>query len=228
VAVTDRALAYRTSYDRVADRYAATFADELAHKPLDRALLACFAELVRGRGHVADIGCGPGHVAGYLRDLGLSVLGIDLSPGMVAQARRLVTGVEFREGDMSALDVEDCSWGGIVAFYSVIHLTPEAVPSALREFHRALMPGGLLLLAFHVGEETRHLDEWWGERVDLDFHFFRTAALEDQLAAAGFAVEARVEREPYAPAEVATRRGYLLARKPESGAGVVSAETSPA
>lgn len=222
--MTDRIMAHRTSYDRVAERYAVQFGDELAYKPLDRALLACFADLVRGRGPVADIGCGPGHVAGHLRHLGLPVLGIDLSPAMVARARRLVPGVDFREGDMCALGVADGVWGGIVAFYSVIHLPSEAVPRALREFRRALRPGGHLLLAFHVGDETRHLDEWWGERVDLDFHFFRTATLEGQLVAAGFAVVARVEREPYAPFEVATRRGYLLARSLSAGAGAVPAD----
>jgi SAM-dependent methyltransferase len=204
----------RASYDAVAEAYATHFVDELAAKPLDRALLGAFAELVRGAGRVADIGCGPGHVAGYLAGLGVPVVGIDLAPAMVTAARRLHPGLAFRVGSMLALGAADATWCGIVAFYSVVHLPAGAVPRALAEFHRALRPGGRLLLAYHLGDETRHLAEWWGRAVDLDFHFFATDDMVRWLEAAGFAVEARVEREPYAPAEVATRRGYLLARKP--------------
>lgn len=204
----------RDGYDAVAADYAARFADELAAKPLDRALLGAFAELVRGRGPVADVGCGPGHVARALHERGLPVVGLDLAPAMVAAARRLHPDLPFQVGSMLALPVEDGAWGGIVAFYSIIHLPPRAVPQALAEFHRALRPGGRMLLAFHLGDETRHLDEWWGRPVDLDFHFFAIDDMARWLAEAGFAVEARVEREPYAPTEVATRRGYLLAHKP--------------
>jgi SAM-dependent methyltransferase len=212
----------RDGYDAVAADYAAHFADELAAKPLDRALLGAFAELVRGRGPVADVGCGPGHVARYLHDRGLPVVGLDLAPAMVAAARRLYPGLPFRVGSLLALPVEDGAWGGIVAFYSLIHLPPRAVPRALAEFHRALRPGGRLLLAFHVGDETRHLDEWWGRPVDLDFHFFAPDDLARRLAEAGFAVGARLEREPHTPAEVATRRGYLLARKPGDERGAAA------
>jgi SAM-dependent methyltransferase len=205
----------RQSYDRVAGEYATRFFGELAHKPLDRALLTAFAEQVRSLGPVADLGCGPGQIARYLHDLGLPALGIDLSPEMVAQARRLNPGLTFRQGDMLALDAADAAWGGIVAFYSVIHLLPEDRPRAFREFHRALCPGGLLLLAFHVGTECLHRDELWGHPVSIDFRFLEFAALESELEAAGFAVEARLERRPYTAVEHPSRRGYLLARKPD-------------
>ncbi|WP_425329362.1 methyltransferase domain-containing protein [Streptomyces inhibens] len=80
----------RTFYDAVATDYADRFRDALAARPLDRAVLAGFAELVRAAdaGPVADLGCGPGRVTAHLDALGLSVFGIDLSPQMVAFARR--------------------------------------------------------------------------------------------------------------------------------------------
>jgi hypothetical protein len=58
----------RASYDAIATVYAERFRDELAARPLDRGMLAGFAELVRanGAGPVADVGCGPGRVTGYL------------------------------------------------------------------------------------------------------------------------------------------------------------------
>ncbi|HEY8599540.1 MAG TPA: class I SAM-dependent methyltransferase [Thermomicrobiales bacterium] len=167
-----------------------------------------------GQGLIADIGCGPGHVANYLHGFGVPVVGIDLSPAMVSAARRLHPALTFQAGSMLALDVEGGAWAGIVAFYSIIHLPSEAVPRALAEFYRALRPGGRLLLSYHIGDEVRHFAEWWGQAVDLDFHFFATDDVVRWLEAVGFVVEARVEREPYIPKEVATQRGYLLARKP--------------
>ena len=106
----------RAFYDAVAADYDDHFGDTLAARALDRAVLAGFAELVRaaGGGPVADVGCGPGRVTAHLHDLGLSVRGIDLSPQMVALARRTHPGLRFDEGSMTALDVPDGSLGGLV------------------------------------------------------------------------------------------------------------------
>jgi SAM-dependent methyltransferase len=201
------------SYDRMAEEYASRFFHELDHKPLDRALLNCFAEMLRGKGTVADIGCGPGHLARHLHDCGLETVGIDLSPGMVEMARRLNPGLIYKEGDMRALDAEEGSWAGIAAFYSIIHVRPGGIPCVLAEFHRVLQSEGLLLIAFHVGDECIHRDEWWGQSISLDFQFFRASALERQLEEAGFTVEVRIEREPNPEVEHPSRRGYFLARK---------------
>src|SRR6202162_4597955 len=95
----------RESYDRLAEEYARRIFNELQHKPLDRELLDRFAAAVRGRGEICDMGCGPGHAARYLRDAGATVFGLDLSPGMLEQARSLNPGVLFREGNMMALDL---------------------------------------------------------------------------------------------------------------------------
>ena len=208
----------RATYDRVAGEYAAHIADELAGKPLDRALLACFAEQVDDLGAIADIGCGPGHVAEYLHGLDAPVIGIDLSPEMVAGARKRAPDIPFETGSMLALAVPDDAWGGIVAFYSIIHLPPEARSQALAEFYRALRPGGLLLLAFHIGEhgeERRRLDEWWERAVTLDIWFLDPRKIEARLRAAGFTVEMSLVRQPYAPeVEHQSQRAYILARKP--------------
>jgi SAM-dependent methyltransferase len=206
--------ALAASYDRVAAEYAARFWDELAAKPLDRALLDYFAEQVRGRGTVADVGCGPGQIGRYLHERGLPVVGVDLSPEMVALARRLSPEMTFLKGSMLALDVEDGAWGGIVAFYSIIHVPPEELPRACAEFFRALRPDGLALLSFHVGQERRHRDEWWEQPVSLDFQFYTPEELEQPLVEAGFVVEARLVRRPYEPVEHPSQRGYLFARKP--------------
>jgi SAM-dependent methyltransferase len=204
---------YRTSYDLVAEEYVRRIFDELRHKPLDRTLLDRFAVRVREVGPACDVGCGPGHVARYLHERGVQVCGIDLSPGMVEQARRQNPGIEFREGDMLALDAPDGAWAGIVAFYSLIHIPREDMTRALGELYRVLRPNGVLLLSFHIGDETVHLEEWWGEKVCVDFFFFRPEEMASSLRASGFEIEEMIEREPYPEVEHQSRRGYVFARR---------------
>ena len=203
------------SYDRAAAEYALRIFGELEHKLLDRQLLDRFAKRVQGLEPVCDLGCGPGHVARYLHERGVQVTGLDLSAEMVEQARRLYPGIEFRRGNMLSLDLEDGAWGGIAAFYSIIHVPRTEIAVALAEIKRVLRPGGVLLLAFHVGDETVHLDEWWGQPVSLDFRFLRPEEMSDSLRRAGFEVEEIVEREPYPDVEHPSRRAYIFARKTE-------------
>ncbi|MFF8846393.1 class I SAM-dependent methyltransferase [Streptomyces sp. NPDC015127] len=201
----------RLSYDTVADEYLARIADELDRKPLDRALLAALAEEAGPGAPVADLGCGPGHVAAWLADHGVRPVGIDLSPAMVTIARREHPGTEFREGDILRLPAADGEFGAVVALYSVIHLQPGELRPAFEEMRRVLKPSGLLLVAFHRGTEVRHLAEWWGHDVDVDFHFFTTETVAEALRGAGFAVRATLERSHY-PEEAATDRVYVMAR----------------
>jgi SAM-dependent methyltransferase len=202
------------SYDRVAEEYAARLAGELAHKPLDRDWLDRFAARLRGRGPVCDLGCGPGHVARYLHERGVAAFGLDLSPGMVAVARRLNPHLEFETGDLRALVAGDDAWAGIAAFYAIVHCDAGERAAAFAEMHRVLRPGGLVLLAFHVGREPVHRDELWGVPVRLDFLCFERETIEPELAAARLEVIESVEREPYPDVEHPSRRAYILARKP--------------
>lgn len=206
--------ATQQSYDRIAGEYARRISDELTYKPLDRALLDCFVEQVGGRGLVADIGCGPGHVAGYLHDHGLDTIGIDLSPGMINEARRLNPGMTFEQGDMLALNAGDGEWAGLTAFYSIIHIPPESLSQVCAEFYRVLAPGGLMLVAFHLGNTHLHVDDLWGYPVDLHSEHYDRAVVEGALEGAGFAITASIERLPDPAVEYASRRGYLFARKP--------------
>lgn len=206
--------AIRQSYDCVADEYARHVYSELQNKPLDRELLTRLAVRLHGRGEICDIGCGPGHIARFLRDAGAKVFGLDLSPGMLEQARRLNPDIAFRQGNMLALDLPDGSLAGIAAFYAVVNLPRESLPQVFRELARVLEPDGLLLLAHHVGEETLHRDEWWERPVSMDFHFLQPLAVQRDLEAVGFQVEEIIERAPYAPeVEQQSRRAYIFARK---------------
>ena len=186
-------------------------ADELDDKPFDREILTRFAEELRDRGRVVDIGCGPGQIAGFLASHGVDASGIDLSPGMIEQARALHPSLRFGVCDMRATGLEDESLAGITAFYSIIHIPRDEVVSVLAEFRRVLRPDGRLLVAFHLGRKVDHLGEWWGREVSIDFVFFEREEMESNLRSAGFAIQDAREREPYPDVEAQTRRGYLLA-----------------
>jgi len=204
------------SYDRLAEEYTRHIADELRHKPLDRQLLDRFARETRGKGEVCDMGCGPGHVARYLSDAGASVFGLDLSPGMLEQARKLNPNIPFRQGNMLALDIRDATLAGIAAFYAIVNIPKESLPTVFREMARVLQPHGLLLLAFHLGDEVLHENELWGQQISMDFLLFPVQQIRQYLEAAGLRVEDVIEREPYAPeVEYQSRRAYIFVRKPE-------------
>ena len=203
----------RESYDRLAEEYTRRIADELQHKPLDRELLDRFAKQTKGRDDVCDMGCGPGHVARYLRDAGASVFGLDLSPGMLEQAQKLNPDIPFREGNMLSLDIPDGSLAGVAAFYAIVNIPRKSLPLVFREIWRVLQSRGLLLLAFHIGNEVLHEDELWGKKISMDFLLFQPSEIRLDLEKAGFNIEEIVEREPYPDVEYPSRRAYIFARK---------------
>jgi SAM-dependent methyltransferase len=207
----------RTSYDTIATEYAKRIYAELKDKPFDREWLDRFAERVRTFGQVCDLGCGPGHVARYLGDRGVDVFGLDLSPAMLEEARRLNPDIEFIEGTMRSLNMKSERLAGIVALYSIIHLERNELGMAFAEMWRVLRPGGCALLAFHVGSDTIHNTEWWGYSVDLDATFFTSGEVVEQLKRAGFEIEAAMERDPYPEVEYQSTRGYVVAVKPAEG-----------
>ena len=209
----------RHDYDRIASEYARRMFKELDGKPKDRELLLRFAAEVAGRGQVCDMGCGPGHVARFLRDSGTPVFGLDLSPEMVAQARSLSPDIEFRDGNLLALDLPDAGLdsglAGITAFYAIVNIPVPSLPTVFQEMYRVLQPGGLLLLAFHMGGDVIQPEELWGQRVSMEFYHFDRALIEQLLTVAGFRIDDVVERGPYAPeVEYQSRRAYIFARKP--------------
>jgi SAM-dependent methyltransferase len=210
--------ATRRSYDRVAEFYADQIAQELPGKPLDRALLGMIAELA-GEGLVADIGCGPGHVAGYLAGCSARTIGIDLSAEMCVIGRRN-TSLPFCAASMTQLPMAPSALAAIVCLYAVIHLDPVDRSGAFREFARTLKPGGHALIAFHVSDAdvsvggSRTFSEWWGIEVDLKFRFLDPLDEISRIEEAGLQVIARLDRDAYPAAEHPSRRCYLLAQRP--------------
>ena len=111
------------------------------------------------------------------------------------------------------LDSGNNSVAGVVAFYAIVHFTEDQVCLAFREIFRVLQSGGIFLLTYHIGDETIHIDEFLGRKVDVDFMFFSSDFIRDSLEKAGFEIIEIIEREPYPDVEYQSRRAYVFAKK---------------
>lgn len=178
----------RDSYDTVATSYAEQTRNLLDGLPHLRAALRLFAEEVRGP--VADVGCGPGIITALLDGLGVDAFGIDLSPAMIALARQNHPGLRFEVGSMT--EPLPGQVGGIIAWWSLIHVPDELVPVVFGHFHQALQPNGLLQLGFHVGDESRLKTQGYGGHpMRVHVHLRRPERVAEWLKDAGFTVEAQ-------------------------------------
>jgi ubiquinone/menaquinone biosynthesis C-methylase UbiE len=152
-------------------------------------------------------------VTAHLASLGLDVSGIDLSPGMVEVARRAYPSLPFSVGSMLALEPADGSVAGLVAYYSIVNIPRPELPRVFAEFARVLVPGGLLLMVFQVGDEVRHGTEWLGHPVDLHVYRNQPDVVAGLLAEAGLAVRMTTVRQPEDDGVEVGPRAYLLARR---------------
>ena len=205
----------RAAFDRIAEQYAADFADELTRKPWDVERLRRFGAACPP-GPVLDVGCGAaGHVGRFVADLGprpdRAVIGVDFSERSVILARRLNPTLSFVAADVRALPVADGVCAGIVAFYSLIYGGDEATAVMLAELRRVLRDGGRLLVAVHGGTGAQRFTDYKGVAIDVELHHRPPAAFAAQVRRAGFAVESVEVRPPYA-FEHATERLYVAAR----------------
>ena len=182
--------AVRTSYDRVADAYvelvASTGLGDIRLQPWLRAAMDTFADHVRGLGPVLDVGCGPGTVTAYLREKGVDARGVDLSPRMIEHARRLHPECDFTVCSATELDLAPASYGGILGWWSLFNLPRDVLPGVLAGFGDALVPGGQVAIATHVGDEdVARAEAYGGIPVDWTTYQWRPEQLVGFLAEAG-------------------------------------------
>ncbi len=138
---------------------------------------------------VLDVGCGPGHITGYLRSLGVDATGIDMVPEFIAHARAAHPSGRYQLGPMENLDVPDHSIDGILAWYSLIHLPPQNLDGVLAEFRRAMVPAGTLVLGVFDGDEVASFDHKVVTAYRWPLH-----ELSERLTAAGFTEVERLQR----------------------------------
>jgi ubiquinone/menaquinone biosynthesis C-methylase UbiE len=202
----------RDAHDVLSEWYAKNLVGVLERLPVERAMLDLFAEMTLDAGvEVADVGCGTGRLLPYLASRGLSPRGVDLSPGMIAVAQRENPGFAYEVADLRALPFAEASLAGVVCWFSLIYLAPEARARAFAELARVVQPGGYLVTAFKHGDGTlRRNGPSTKLGVDFDRYWLSAQEMEDRFAAAGFAV---VFQGSTPPDEAEPPYGYMLVRK---------------
>lgn len=203
----------RVSYDVVAQSYADLLPDTTFEAPEDLALIDDLIAGLPERSRVLDAGCGAGRMLAHLAalDRTLALTGIDISSNMVELARRHNPGATVDVGDLAALPYPDSGFDAALAWYSLIHAEHADIPGWFAELRRVVRRGAPLLVAVHAGQGRRHVTRAYGHDVDLVIVAHDVDHLASMLRAAGFVVEACVER----PARSTERgpQGFVLARR---------------
>ena len=144
-----------------------------------------------------DVAAGPGFVAAAAHARGATVVGLDFSAAMIAEATRRHPAIAFREGDAQALPFDDDRFDAVVMNFGLLHLArPEA---AIAEARRVLRPGGRYGFtvwgvpeqAVGFGLAVRAIEEFGRPDVGLPegppfFRFSDAAECRATLEAAGF------------------------------------------
>src|ERR1019366_5406699 len=197
-------------YNQIAKKYADKFIEELNKKHLDRILLKSFANENLNNGQLIDLGCGPGQTTKYLFDCGLTdLIGVDISPSMVAVAKNINPMINFETADILNLKYPGKTFGSAIAFYSIIHFDYEQLKIAFKEIKRILKDNGQFLFSFHIGDNIIHLDDFLDHNVNIDFYFFETNKILDLLTETGFGIIDTIERQPYPGVEYPGKRAYI-------------------
>ncbi len=206
----------RACFDAVAEPYGEKFTGELEQMPFERWLLARVAAESDG-GPVVEVGCGPGHVTAHLATQGAAAQGLDLSVGMVEEARRRYPHLTYDVGDLRRLMRPAASdgWAAVLAWYSMIYFAPSELDDAVASLVRPLAAGGRLVLAMHAGTGILHGDSWFDTEVDLDVVRHDPANVCAAVEAAGLVDVEWYLRGPIASRSETTERLYVLARKPQ-------------
>lgn len=202
------------AYDALAEAHTARFSAELEEAPFERWLLDRVVEL-SGEHPVADVGCGSGGTSAYLADRGARVVGSDLSPEMIRQARLARPDLTFEVRDLRRLmrPTDADGWGVVLAWYSLVHLAESELREALAALARPLRSGGYVVVSLYAGPSIRHVTELWDIPIDLDFVHHDPAAVIAAAEAAGLSDLEWYERGHLPRDGAPVHRFYLIGRR---------------
>jgi SAM-dependent methyltransferase len=134
------------------------------------------------------------------------VSGVDLSPRMIEHARRLYPRCDFSVASSTELDLVDSSLAGVLGWWSLFNLPRDVLPQVLSSFARALMPGGRLIVATHVGDaDVARTEAYGGVAVSWTTYQWRPEQLVALVEQAGLRPVAELRlpaEEPIGPVVV--------------------------
>ena len=149
-----------------------------------------FTKSVGKGAKVLDLGCASGYQSKLLKSQGLDVVGLDLSPKMIAIAKKRVPSAEFVVSDMIKMEFAMGSFDGVYVRASLLHIPKRLVAKVLRSIHKILKSNGIFYLAVKEGKgEGEVEDERHGRKVKRFFSFFQKQEIIDFLENAGFRIE---------------------------------------
>ncbi len=195
----DAAVAVAAAYEARAAEYIAIAGTVEQMDPRDRARIEDWRDSTGGA--LLDAGCGPGHWTEVLSRGGRAAGGIDLSEAFIASAQSRHPDLQFEVASFRALPFEDGSFGGILAWYSLIHTPPADLPAVFAEFARVLRPGGGLLLGFFDGVPR---EPFAHAHAVAPAWYWSPEVLIELLADAGFAADG-IRRRGREPGEISVR-----------------------
>lgn len=195
-------------------QFAGTDINSATEHPIDQSLLGAFIEMIKGPSflRVADVGCGPGRVASFMADRGLNVVGVDVSPAMLAIAMTAHPQVQFAQGQLDALPFESGGLAAVVCWYSIIYTPEDRLVETFEELARVLTPGGHLLLAFQAEGEPLHREDAFGSGLPLTSYRHSVSDVVGLLEESGFRISATVIRAPELEHET-TSQGFIVASR---------------
>lgn len=169
----------RQAYAKRAPEYVEALGSIEDMSPKDVLLISEWGRAVNGP--VLDAGSGPGHWTDLLRTLKCEVVGLDMVSEFIGIAKNRFPSTNFVLGELSEIPLKSSSLGGILAWYSLIHLRPDDWGLVLTEFARTLRPGGTLLLGAFLGEQGAPF-----EHAIAEAYYWSEVELLKQLDSAGF------------------------------------------
>lgn len=209
----------KAAYDVVAGTYAQVVqvpgGTGGPERDTDLAMIRKFTALLPAGAEVLDAGCGTGRMITYLDTLAqeneqpLVIQGCDLSEAMVAIARDAHPNRRILAADLAALPYTPQSFDALLAWYSIIHATPEELAGIFCEFRRVLRPGGVLLLGFQAGSGQRRITNAYGQGVEMTACLHSVPEVLAALQSIGFQEVASLDRGP--EGAEGNRQGFVLA-----------------
>jgi ubiquinone/menaquinone biosynthesis C-methylase UbiE len=175
----------QTVYDQIAEE----FANVNANMPPELVLAAeQFLGITRSGALILDLGCGAGRDMAWFESQGATVIGSDLSTGLLAQTRLRARG-SLVQADMRRLPFRAGCFQGVWCCAALLHLSKGDAPRALAEVHRVLDPGGTLFLSVQegMGEDWEHTTHY-GKPIERFFARYRAEEMTTLLVDSGFAI----------------------------------------